>query len=272
MTAKDFSHIEALIIDMDGVLWQGESPISGLNDFFNTLREQNLPFILATNNSSLTPTNYVSKLRAMKVEVDEKEILTSSMVTAAYLVEHYPPEKNTVFMIGEQGLKEALVREGYTLKETHEPPDADVVICGLDRQLTWEKLAAATLTLRAGATFIATNADSTLPTEAGIVPGNGSTLAALEVSTGGIQAKCLGKPEAYMYEQALKLLGTENTKTIAIGDRLDTDILGAVRANIRSVMVLSGISSREDLIDVYYQPTWVMEDIKELSQKLSHLK
>ncbi|MCK5925584.1 MAG: HAD hydrolase-like protein, partial [Methylococcales bacterium] len=171
-------------------------------------------------------------------------------------------------MIGEQGLKVALLEKGYRLKETHESPDADIVVCGLDRQLKWEKLATATLTLRAGARFIATNGDSTLPTERGIVPGNGTILAALEVATDGIKAQCLGKPEVFMYEYALKLLGKETVNTIAIGDRLNTDILGAVRAGIRSVMVLTGISSREDLMDVYYQPTWIMDDINELSQAI----
>ncbi len=268
MMIKKFTDIDALIIDMDGVLWHGDTPITGLNNFFNTLREQSLPFILATNNSTLSPLDYARKLKAMHVEVEEKEILTSSMVTAAYLAEHYPPESNSLFMIGEQGLKEALLDKGYTLKETHESPDAEVVVCGLDRQLKWEKLATATLTLRAGAHFIATNGDSTLPTERGIVPGNGTTLAALEASTDGMQPQCLGKPEVFMYEHALKLLDIEAAKTIVIGDRLNTDILGAVRAGIRSVMVLTGISSREDLMDVYYQPTWIMDDINELSQEI----
>ncbi|MCK5897877.1 MAG: HAD-IIA family hydrolase [Methylococcales bacterium] len=265
---KKFTKIEALIIDMDGVLWQGDTPMTGLNHFFKTLREQSLPFILATNNSTLSALDYARKLKSMNVEIKEEEILTSSMVTAAYLAEHYPPESNSIFMIGEQGLKVALLEKGYRLKETHESPDADIVVCGLDRQLKWEKLATATLTLRAGARFIATNGDSTLPTERGIVPGNGTILAALEVATDGIKAQCLGKPEVFMYEYALKLLGKETVNTIAIGDRLNTDILGAVRAGIRSVMVLTGISSREDLMDVYYQPTWIMDDINELSQAI----
>ncbi|MCK4492480.1 MAG: HAD-IIA family hydrolase [Methylococcales bacterium] len=264
----NFTNIEALIIDMDGVLWHGDTPLAGLNHFFKTLREQSLPFILATNNSTLSALDYTLKLKAMNVEVEEKEILTSSMVTATYLATHYPPESNNIFMIGEQGLKKALLEKGYHLKETHEAPDADIVVCGLDRQLKWEKLETATLTLRAGAHFIATNGDSTLPTERGIIPGNGTILAALEVATDGIQAQCLGKPDVFMYEHALKLLDKEATKTIVIGDRLNTDILGAVRAGIRSVMVLSGISSRDDLMDVYYQPTWIMDDINELSHAI----
>ncbi len=271
MTEK-FTHINALIIDMDGVLWHGNKPLKGLNDFFNTLRERQLDFILATNNSTLTPAEYTQKLAKMGVTVAEKEILTSSMVTAAYLVAHYPPEKNKLFMIGERGLKEALLAQEFILKTVDDAPDADVVVCGLDRQLEWNQLATATLTLRAGAQFIATNSDTTLPTELGLVPGNGSILAALETATGGIKPLCLGKPEPLMYQHALKLLKRQASETITIGDRLDTDILGSVRANIRSVMVLTGVSSKEDLKKVDYQPTWIMDDICVLTQAIKDLK
>jgi 4-nitrophenyl phosphatase len=267
-----FSNIHALIIDMDGVLWHGRKPIEGLNNFFNTLRDKQLPFILATNNSTLTQTEYTAKLNTMGVLVEDKEILTSSMVTASYLAEHYPPDKTRVFMIGERGLKEALLAQKFSLKTIDETPDADIVVCGLDRHLNWNKLAIATLTIRAGAKFIATNSDTTLPIEQGLVPGNGSTIAALSVATGGINPQSLGKPEPLMYQQALRLLNKKAAQTITIGDRLETDILGSVRAGIRSVMVLTGISAEEDLKYIDYQPTWVMKDIRVLTQALSQLK
>lgn len=269
---KDFTNINALIIDMDGVLWQGNKPLKGLKYFFETLREIQLDFILATNNSTLTQAEYAHKLAKMGVIVEEKEILTSSKVTATYLAQHYPPEKNKLFMIGERGLKEALLAQGFILKAVDDAPDADVVVCGLDRQLKWNQLATATLTLRAGAKFIATNGDTTLPTELGLVPGNGSILAALETATGGIKPLCLGKPEPLMYQHALKLLKKKASETITIGDRLDTDILGSIRAEIRSVMVLTGVSSKENLNEVDYQPTWIMNDICVLTEALKNLK
>ncbi len=269
---KNFSNIQALIIDMDGVLWHGNKPLAGLNDFFDTLREQQLPFILATNNSTLTPIEYMAKLSTMGVVIKEKEILTSSMITALYLAEHYPADKNTLFMIGEQGLKEALLAQNFSLKAVNEEPKADVVVCGLDRNLRWDQLATATLTIRAGAKFIATNSDTTLPTEQGLVPGNGSILMALKTATGGVIPKSLGKPEPLMYQYALRLLNKPAFVTITIGDRLDTDILGSVRAKIRSVMVLTGISSKQDLKNVDYQPTWIMDDIKVLTQAIKDLK
>lgn len=267
-----FTNIHALIIDMDGVLWQGHKPMKGLNHFFNILREKQLPFILATNNSTLTQAEYTNKLSRMGVLVEEKEVLTSSMVTAFYLAKHYPPNKTNVFMIGERGLEEALLAQGFILKKIDETPNADILVCGLDRQLNWNKLAIATLTLRAGAKFIATNHDTTLPTEQGLMPGNGSTLAALETATGGIKPRCLGKPEPLMYQHALSLLNKEASQIITVGDRLDTDILGSIRAGIRSVMVLTGISTKEDLKNIDYQPTWIMNDIRELTQALEDLK
>jgi 4-nitrophenyl phosphatase len=138
------------------------------------------------------------------------------------------------------------------------------------KPLTWAKLATATLNIRAGAKFIGTNGDTTLPTEHGITHGNGAILAALEVAT-GVTPTIIGKPEPIIYQQALTLLGAEPDETIAIGDRLETDILGAVRTGIRSIMVLTGISSEDDLKESNYQPTWVMPDIRAVTQALRSL-
>src|SRR5262249_42555938 len=138
--------------------------------------------------------------------------------------------------------------------------------------LTWEKLARATLNIRAGAMFIGTNPDVTLPTERGITHGNGAVLAALQAAT-GVQPVIVGKPEPLMYQQALARLGSAQSPTpglgttAALGDRLETDILGAVRAGIRSIFVLSGISKREQLPELDYQPDWVFENIVDLTAR-----
>ena len=137
----------------------------------------------------------------------------------------------------------------------------------MDRELTWHKLATAALNINAGAKFIGTNPDTSLPTELGFTHGNGAILAALQAAT-GVAPTIIGKPEPLMYQQALALLGVEPTETMAIGDRLETDILGAVRAGIRSLMVLTGVSSEEDLKTSDYRPDWVMKDIQELTEAL----
>jgi 4-nitrophenyl phosphatase len=193
------------------------------------------------------------------------------------LAEHYTPSETRVFVIGEDGAKQPLIERGFTLTGLYELNDdkdnpnigADVVVCGMDQQLSWDKLATATLNIRAGAKFIGTNADTTLPTERGLTHGNGAILAALQAAT-GVTPTIIGKPEPIIYQQALALLGIDPAQTVAIGDRLETDILGAVRTGIRSLMVLTGVSSEEDFKTTDYRPTWVMADIRAVTQALKN--
>ena len=272
---ESFKNIRALIIDMDGVLWHGTQAMPGLVEFFQTLDDLDIRYILATNNASLTPEQYVTKLAKMGVTVTQKQILTSGMATALYLSEQVNPKETRVFVVGEDGATQPLVELGFTLtglyevnnSDKPEQKGADIVVCGKDETLTWAKLATASLNIRAGASFIGTNADTTLPTEHGITHGNGAILAALEVAT-GVSPTIIGKPEPIIYQQALGLLGINPDETVALGDRLETDILGAVRTGIRSIMVLTGISSEADLQESDYQPTWVMEDIRAVTKAL----
>ncbi|RIZ71066.1 MAG: HAD-IIA family hydrolase [Methylococcales bacterium] len=272
---ESFKNIRALIIDMDGVLWHGTQAMPGLVEFFKTLNDLDIRYILATNNASLTPEQYVTKLANMGVTVSQKQILTSGMATALYLSERVNPKETRVFVVGEDGATQPLLDLGFTLTGLYEVDNsdkpeqkgADIVVCGKDETLTWAKLATASLNIRAGASFIGTNADTTLPTEHGITHGNGAILAALEVAT-GVSPTIIGKPEPIIYQQALGLLGISPDETVALGDRLETDILGAVRTGIRSIMVLTGISSEADLQDSGYQPTWVMADIRAVTKAL----
>lgn len=273
---QTINNLGGFIIDMDGVLWHGNKPLPGLIEFFSTLRELKIPFVLATNNASLTQQQYLTKLANMGVEVCAEEILTSSMATACYLKENLPTSKRRVFVIGEPGLTEPLQQQGFEITSTYYPADpqatteniwADIVVSGLDRKLDWNKLATATLNLRAGAEFYATNADTTLPTELGEVMGNGGVLAALTAAT-GVEPIVIGKPEPILYQQAFEILGTDKHNTIAIGDRLNTDILGAVNAGMRSIMVLTGVSSEADLADIDYRPDWIFQDIQEITRLL----
>ena len=272
---ESFKNIRALIIDMDGVLWHGTQAIPGLVEFFQTLDELQIRYILATNNASLTPEQYVTKLAKMGVTVAQNLILTSGIATALYLSDQVNPAETRVFVVGEDGATQPLLERGFTLTGLYEVNNsdkpaqkgADIVVCGKDETLTWAKLATATLNIRAGAKFIGTNADTTLPTEHGITHGNGAILAALEVAT-GVTPTIIGKPEPIIYQQALTLLGVSPDETVALGDRLETDILGAVRTGIRSIMVLTGVSTEADLIDSDYQPTWVMPDIRAVTKAL----
>jgi 4-nitrophenyl phosphatase len=257
--------MRAAVIDMDGVLWEGDRPLPGLIEFFAALRKRQIRFVLATNNASRTPEQYIDKLARMGVSVTVDEIFTSALATALYLRER-SPSGGRIFAIGEDGLTRALSGAGFTLCELYQN-GANYVVVGMDRGLSWDKLATATLNIRAGATFVGTNPDLTLPTEHGITHGNGAILAALQAAT-GIAPVVIGKPEPTMYQQALRRLQSDPALTVGIGDRLETDILGAVRAGLPSVLVLSGVSRRADLETITYRPTWVLENIIEVTREL----
>lgn len=265
---NSIAQMRAAIIDMDGVLWEGARALPGLGPFFEALRAREIRFVLATNNASQTPEQYVRKLAGFGVTVAREEVLTSAQATAAYLRQqpNGADRPRRVFAIGDDGVREALAEAGAELLGLYES-GADYVVCGMDRGLSWDKLATATINIRAGAGFIGTNPDLTLPSEHGMTHGNGAVLAALQAAT-GVRPIIIGKPEPIMYRQALQRLGTDPAQTVAIGDRLETDILGAVRAGLPSLLVLSGISRREDLEGVDYEPTWVLPSIVEVTEAL----
>lgn len=256
----------AFVIDMDGVLWEGGRPLPGLAEFFAALRARGRRFVLATNNASQTPDQYQDKLAGFGVAVGRDEILTSAQAAALYLRQSGAAGA-PVFAIGEAGVRQALTEQGFTLTDLYQPGAAYVVV-GMDRQISWDKLASATLAIRAGARFIGTNPDRTFPTERGLTHGNGAILAALQAATQAAPL-IIGKPEPTMYQIALQRLGVTPPQAVAIGDRLDTDILGAVRAGMRSLLVLSGVSTRADVDAADIAPTWVMEDISAVTRALT---
>lgn len=271
----EFKNIKALIIDMDGVLWHGNQAIAGLVEFFQVLRERDIRFILATNNASSTPQQYLKKLANMGVVVDLEQIMTSAMATALYLAERTAPEQTRIFLVGEDGAEQALTEAGFVLTGLYEldgetSKGADYVVCGKDHSINWDKLATATLNIRAGAKFIGTNGDTTLPTERGLTHGNGAILAALEAAS-GVKPIIIGKPEPIMYQQCIATLGADLAETVAIGDKLETDILGAVRTGIRSILVLTGVSTEADLASIDYRPTWVLPDLNAITAELINM-
>ena len=251
-----------LIIDMDGVLWHGDKPMDGLQDFFAALRQHRLTFVLATNNSSRLPEQYVAKLARFGVEVPAERILTSSQAAATYLANLAPPGTR-VYAIGEDGVRGALKQQGFVLTDD----GAEHVVVGWDRQLTWNKLTTAALLIHAGASFIGTNPDTSYPTERGPAPGNGAQLAALETTT-GVAPVVVGKPEPWMYEEAMRRMGSRPETTIVIGDRIDTDIAGGIRAGLTTILVLSGLANEADLAASAIKPDLVCTDIGELTQAL----
>lgn len=258
--------IRNLIIDMDGVLWHGDRPMPRLVEFFDGLRARGIGIVLATNNASKSGEDFVAKLAHMGVRVALDEVLTSPQATAAWLAEHAPGAR--VYMIGEKGLRTELEARGAVVVNDDGPPfDATHVVVGIDRQLTYAKLVEACLLIRAGVRFIGTNPDLTFPGDRGIVPGNGSILALLQAST-DIQPLIIGKPEPEMMVQALQRMGGAAENTAVLGDRLDTDILGGQRAGLTTLLVLSGVTTREQLASDPIRADYVFADIGEVLDAL----
>lgn len=252
---EKFRAIKNLIIDMDGVLYRGLEPLPGGREFLSYLRSEGVPFILATNNSTLTPRQYVAKLEAMDIQITEDHVLTSGQATALYLAQIASPSAR-VYAIGEEGLISALEEQGFVLTGQ----DVVFVVVGMDRQLTYEKLKIASLAIRAGATFIGTNPDTTLPTEEGLLPGNGASLAALEAAT-GVSPVVIGKPQPTLLRLAMERMKATPDITAIIGDRLETDILGGKNLGLTTILVLTGISHGDELDTSAYQPDLVFDDI-----------
>lgn len=250
--------LKHLIIDMDGVLYRGTRAVPGTSDFVEFLRERGITFVLATNNSTQTPQQYVDKLAGMGVTIYADEVLTSAQATAGYLSSIAPPGTR-VFVIGQDGLWTALREAGFDLVEE----DAEYVVAGMDFTICYERLAQGTLQIRAGAQFIGTNPDLTFPSERGILPGAGSLLALLEVAC-NVKPTVIGKPGVAMMEQALARMDAEPAQTAMLGDRLETDILAGQRANLLTLLVLSGVTDHALLAQSAIQPDLVFHDVGHL--------
>jgi 4-nitrophenyl phosphatase len=254
--------LKGLIIDMDGVLWQGDTALPGLHEFFDTLKQRQIKFVLATNNNTQTSDGFVQKARRMGVAVLPEQVVTAAIATVHYLRLTYPPGSR-IYVVGEAPLKGLIAEAGFTLADT----DVSAVVATMDRQLTYEMLKRATLLIRGGADFIGPNPDAAYPTPEGIVPGGGSILAALSVSS-GCQPLIMGKPESWIFKIAMERMQLNAEEVASLGDRLETDIAGGQRLGIKTILVLSGIASLTDLTSSPIQPTWVFPGIKEFAEAL----
>jgi 4-nitrophenyl phosphatase len=264
-------HLKNLIIDMDGVLWHGETAVPNLPDFFATLRRRPLNFVLATNNAAKTPEQYVAKLARFGVKVEPAQILTSAVATADFLQEEYAGGTN-VYIIGGDGLHQAIQQRGFTILSVADVMERGlrpaVVVVGFWREASYADFAAGAVGLNQGARFIGTNPDVSLPSEYGRLPGAGSFLALLEAAT-SITPTVIGKPGSIMFHEALKRLNGKTQNTAMVGDRLNTDIMGGKAVGLQTILLLSGISTRADLtLPNAVQPDYVLADISELAMRL----
>lgn len=236
--------IGGLILDMDGVVWRDRQPIGSLPEIFARIHSLGLKVMLATNNATRTPEQYVEKLGAFGVDIPPEWIVNSALA-AAYLLKNRFPQGGAVYVIGEAGICRALQEAGFHLLDDWQ---ADLrplaVVVSMDRGINYQKLRAATLYIRAGAEFYATNPDRTFPTPAGLAPGAGALAAAVSAAVGRLPVWA-GKPEPFMLQMCLERMGLPPEQTLVVGDRLETDIAGGQAAGCRTALVLSGVASLE---------------------------
>jgi 4-nitrophenyl phosphatase len=250
---KILTEIKHLVIDMDGVLYVGNQPMPCLGEFITFLRREQIGFMLATNNSGSTPKQYAAKLAKMGADVAPEEILTSGTATAEWLAREYPAGTR-VHVFGESSLREAMTDVGFVLADQ----DVEIVAASIDWGLTYEKIKRAALLIRKGARFVATNLDPTRPTEEGLVPGTGAVIAAIAVGA-ETQPVPIGKPEPTMFEISMAKMGATPATTATLGDRIDTDMAGGVRAGCSTILVLSGSTTRAEA--EAYGPDLIFDDI-----------
>ncbi len=248
---------QGFLIDMDGVIYSGGTPIPGAIEFIETLLENDIPFLFLTNNSQFTRRDVVTKLERMGINVEEKHIFTSAMATGRFLAEQKP--HGTAYVLGEGGLILSLHNNGYSIVHS----DPDYVVVGEGRTLTLEMVSKAIEMILAGARLIATNLDPSPRIPGWNKPGISAVIAMLENATGR-KAFSVGKPSPIMMRAARKELGLRTAGTTIIGDTMDTDILGGVQMGYRTILCLSGWSKKDDLGSYTYCPDLIVNSVAEV--------
>jgi NagD protein len=253
--------IRSWLMDMDGVLVREEHAIPGADRFIARLRERGTPFLVLTNNSMYTSRDLAARLRASGLEVPEEAIWTSALATARFLETQRP--KGTAFVIGEAGLTTALHDSGYTLTER----SPDYVVLGETRTYSFERITRAIRLIGAGARFIATNPDATGPTADGPLPATGSVAALISRAT-GVEPYFVGKPNPLMMRSALNAIDAHSETAAMIGDRMDTDVVSGLEAGMETILVLTGITTRDDAELYPYRASRVVDSIADLIEEL----
>ena len=226
------------MIDLDGTIYRGKEKIPAAKRFIERLQEHDIPFLFVTNNSTQAPIKVVEILaNNFDIHVKEENVYTSALATADYIADL---DKRSVYVIGEVGLKQAILDRGFRFEETN----PDYVVVGLDYDVTYHKFELATLAIKRGAKFIGTNAGTNLPNERGLVPGAGSVIALVECSTQQ-KATYIGKPETIIMEKALERLGLPKDEVVMVGDNYMTDIKAGINFGIDTMLVYTGVSTRE---------------------------
>ncbi|PAV28738.1 TIGR01457 family HAD-type hydrolase [Virgibacillus profundi] len=244
------------LIDLDGTMYRGSEPIEAAAEFVNALHTKNIPYLFVTNNSSKTQEDVSDKLNNMRIRSTPDHVVTTSLATARF-IKHQKKDARC-YVIGEAGLRAALKEQGLTIVED----TCDFVVVGIDREISYEKLAKGCIEIRNGATFISTNSDVAIPTERGLLPGNGALTSIITVSTGRAPI-FIGKPEAIIMEEALGILGLPKNETLMVGDNYHTDIRAGINAGIDTLMVFTGVTPFAELANLEIKPDYHVQSLRE---------
>jgi NagD protein len=253
--------IDSWLMDMDGVLIREQQAIPGAAEFLTRLRELGRPFLVLTNNSMYTQRDLVSRLRALGLEVPETSIWTSALATARFLDDQRPG--GSAFVVGEAGLSTALHAVGYTLSDR----SPDYVVLGETRTYSFERITEAIRLIVGGSRFIATNPDHVGPSPAGPLPATGSVAALISRAT-GVEPYFVGKPNPLMMRSALNAIEAHSEHTAMVGDRMDTDVVSGLEAGLHTILVLTGVTSREQAERYPYRPSRIIESVADLVDDL----
>ena len=248
---------KSYFVDMDGVIITGNSVIPGAEDFINRLTGRGCKFLILTNNPTYTPVDLHHHLQMLGLNIPAKRFYTSAMATAHFLNSQRP--RGTAFVIGESGLTSALHEIGYILTE-HEP---DYVILGDTTMISYDKITHAVRLIMAGARFLATNPDVNGPAEGGIAPACGAMAAMIEKAT-GVAPYFIGKPNPLMIRNALRYMQEHSENSVMIGDRMDTDVITGIESGMETILVLSGVTKREEVERFPFQPTHIVNSVADI--------
>ena len=253
----DFNQKKGFICDMDGVIYHGNRILPGVAEFIQWLHDENKEYLFLTNNSGYTPRELQQKLARMGLDVQEEHFYTSALATAAFLKEQSPG--CSVFAIGEAGLLNALYDAGITMNDVN----PDYVVVGEGRTYSLDTLTKATNLVLRGAKLIGANSDVSGPIEDGIAPACRALVAPIEMAT-NTQAYFCGKPNPLMMRTGLRILNCHSADAVMVGDRLDTDVISGLESGMSTVLVLSGVTAREDLKTYAYRPTIVLDGVGDI--------
>ncbi|MCE5037609.1 TIGR01457 family HAD-type hydrolase [Staphylococcus auricularis] len=250
------------LIDLDGTMYKGSQPIDGAAQFIEYLNNHDIPHLFVTNNSTKEPEDVVEKLKNVGVTAHSDEIVTSALATAEYISNEQ--SNASVYVIGGDGLRNAIQNEGLTIKDDEH---VDYVTIGLDEAVTYDKLATATLGVRQGAKFISTNKDVSIPKERGFLPGNGAITSVVSVST-GVDPVFIGKPEPIIMDKALDILQLPKADVAMVGDLYDTDIMSGINVGVDTIHVQTGVTTKEQIEQKEVPPTYTFKDLNEVIAEL----